>query len=87
MCKCAEGFSGDVDRYCSPLFTGKCKQDQDCPEQHGCIDEKCQDLCKTIHPCGSGTVCKVLNNQPMKAISCTCMDGFDGDPEVSCTPS
>lgn len=86
-CQCLEGYLGDPDRYCSSAPVAQCKDDQDCPAVQGCIDDKCQDLCQVIHPCGSGAICKILDNHPMKAMTCSCPEGFDGDPHYACTPS
>lgn len=84
-CKCLEGYSGNPDRFCSPPPTAGCRSDKDCPALQGCIDGKCQDLCEVIHPCGTSAVCKIIDNRPFRAMSCSCPDGYEGDPYYACT--
>ncbi|KAG7155063.1 Neurogenic locus Notch protein-like 2, partial [Homarus americanus] len=86
-CHCLVGYIGTPDRYCSPPPTAECEKDQDCPGLQGCVDEECQDLCEAVHPCGTNAICKVLDNQPMKAMTCSCPENYEGDPHYACTPS
>lgn len=45
-----------------------------------CINEKCKDPCPGS--CGTYATCVVQNHQP----SCTCYDGYTGDPYSACMP-
>lgn len=87
VCRCLTGYEGDPDRFCSPVPQPECQSDYDCQELQGCVLEECQDLCLALHPCGSDAVCQVLPNHPVKIMSCTCPEGYDGNPHFACNPS
>lgn len=50
----------------------------DCPHNKACIKSKCADPCPGT--CGTNAECSVFNHLP----SCTCIQGFSGDPFVNC---
>ncbi|KAK7075250.1 hypothetical protein SK128_022664 [Halocaridina rubra] len=86
-CECLNGYMGDAELYCALPVITECSQDYECPLHQGCINGKCVDLCEAIHPCGFDAICSILDNKPLRAMSCSCPDGYDGDPQIACTPS
>lgn len=61
-----------------PNCKPECAINQDCPSNRACMNMKCQDPCPGS--CGQNTVCNVYKHVP----SCTCTQGFTGDPFISC---
>lgn len=74
-CSCAPSYIGSPPN-CRP----ECTINSDCPSNQACLNEKCQDPCPGL--CGLSARCSVLNHVP----SCTCVEGFSGDPFVNCYP-
>ncbi|KAJ4432717.1 hypothetical protein ANN_21354 [Periplaneta americana] len=74
ICTCLPEYQGDPYAGCRP----ECVLSTDCPRNRACIRNKCTDPCPGT--CGQGARCDVLNHIP----SCTCPEGFTGDPFVFC---
>lgn len=90
-CRCPPELPrGDAYSYCLPLESRKpqpvCKIDSDCPPGLACLRERCLDPCKEIHPCDSSAVCRVINSEPFRTMSCTCPDGWVPNEYGQCRP-
>lgn len=75
-CVCLPDYFGNPYEGCRP----ECVLSSDCPSDKACIQSKCQDPCPGT--CGQNALCQVINHLP----SCTCVQGFTGDPFRYCTP-
>jgi hypothetical protein len=69
-----QGYIGNPYDGCRP----ECVLNSDCPANLACIRNKCKDPCPGS--CALNTECQVVNHLP----SCTCNDGFIGDPFKYC---
>jgi len=74
VCTCLPEYQGDPYAGCRP----ECVLSTDCPRNRACIRNKCADPCPGT--CGQGALCDVLNHIP----SCSCPEGFTGDPFILC---
>jgi hypothetical protein len=74
-CTCIPEYFGDPYVGCKP----ECVTNSDCPREKACIRNKCIDPCPGV--CGQNAFCRTLNHNP----SCSCHDGFTGDPSSSCS--
>lgn len=72
-CTCLPNYQGSPPQ-CRP----ECISNSDCRYNLACINMKCKDPC--IGSCGLNTECHVYNHIPQ----CTCLQGFVGNPFVSC---
>ena len=54
----------------------ECRIDENCPSQHACINERCQNPCRVNNPCIAGQECVVQDTLPTRTIACICPDGF-----------
>lgn len=75
-CVCLPGYVGNPYEGCRP----ECTLNSDCPSNKACIRNKCMDPCPGT--CGQNSECQVINHLP----TCTCLNGFTGDPFKYCTP-
>jgi hypothetical protein len=73
-CSCLPDYFGDPYVGCKP----ECISNNDCDRSKACIQKKCKDPCPGV--CGINAICQTLNHNP----SCTCIEGFTGDPLSSC---
>lgn len=74
-CTCIENYFGNPYEGCRP----ECVLNSDCPSNRACVNYKCRDPCPGT--CGQNAVCQVVNHLP----SCTCRQGYNGDPFVHCS--
>lgn len=74
-CSCLRPYIGSPPN-CRP----ECTINSDCPSSQACINERCRDPCPGS--CGLSATCNVINHTP----SCTCSEGFTGDPFTNCYP-
>lgn len=74
-CSCAPDYIGNPYEGCRP----ECLLNSDCPANKACIGNKCKDPCPGT--CGSNAACQVINHLP----TCTCIEGFTGNPFTICT--
>ncbi|KAM7351931.1 LOW QUALITY PROTEIN: uncharacterized protein ACRADG_004633 [Cochliomyia hominivorax] len=72
---------------CLPTYVGsppncrpECIVNSDCSSHQACINERCKDPCPGS--CGLNALCSVVNHIP----SCTCPEGYAGDPFSRCVP-
>lgn len=73
-CKCIENYFGNPYEICRP----ECIINSDCPTNLACLQNKCQDPCKSL--CGSLSHCVVTNHNPV----CLCNPGYTGNPYDYC---
>lgn len=73
-CTCPPEYIGDPYISCRP----ECTLNSDCGHSKACINNKCKNPCKGA--CGLNAECKVFKHQP----TCTCLNGYTGDPLKSC---
>lgn len=74
-CQCIEDHFGNPYEGCKP----ECVISSDCPSSKGCVRNKCENVCEGV--CGRYANCQVVAHLP----SCTCYDGYTGDPFSYCT--
>lgn len=75
-CSCLPEYNGNPYEGCRP----ECVINSDCTPQKACVKNKCQNPCSGT--CGQNAECYVTNHLP----SCTCTQGFTGDPYKYCIP-
>ncbi|KAG8232833.1 hypothetical protein J437_LFUL013159, partial [Ladona fulva] len=75
-CSCIEGYFGNPYEGCRP----ECVLSSDCQSHLACVRNKCTDPCPGV--CGLQATCSVVNHVP----TCTCIEGYIGDPFTSCHP-
>ncbi|XP_037295454.1 uncharacterized protein LOC119189544 isoform X2 [Manduca sexta] len=75
-CTCLPEYFGDPYLGCRP----ECVTNNDCPTDKACSNNKCIDPCQGA--CGVNAQCLVTHHTP----TCLCLDGYDGNPTVSCHP-
>ena len=73
-CQCIPEYFGDPYVACRP----ECVVNSDCPSNRACQRNKCIDPCPGT--CGINAECTVLSHVP----SCTCIQGYIGDPFTAC---
>ena len=73
-CQCIPEYFGDPYVACRP----ECTINADCPSNRACQSLKCVDPCPGL--CGVNAQCRVINHIP----TCTCNQGYIGDPFTSC---
>ena len=76
-CSCLPGFLGSGNQDCRP----ECRLNSDCPNDRGCVQNKCRDPCPGA--CGQNARCVSAAHQAL----CSCPDGFQGDPYLACLPA
>lgn len=74
ICTCLAEYHGDPYTGCRP----ECVLNTDCPRNQACLRNKCKDPCPGT--CGLNARCDVINHVP----SCSCLEGYSGDPFVTC---
>ncbi|XP_028394545.1 uncharacterized protein LOC114518753 [Dendronephthya gigantea] len=99
-CRCRSGFVGDgktvcIDTTCTSQ--NPCSADADCSvnvtsNSFTCVCHQgftgdgrtCDDIneCQIPGFCGANTSCV---NQPRASYTCSCLDGYEGDPKVGCS--
>ena len=75
MCQCPAGTNGNPYLECKgrePVEAPECEQDADCPSQHACINQKCQNPCKIAQLCSADQKCKVQDTLPLRTVMCEC---------------
>lgn len=75
-CICKPDYLGNPYEGCRP----ECSLNTDCPSNKACINNKCQDPCPGT--CAIYAVCQTVYHVP----TCTCNNGYTGDPFRFCTP-
>ena len=62
----------------------ECRVDGDCPSQHACIDQRCQNPCIVRNPCSGAQKCVVTDSLPIRTVGCVCPDGSVAGPQGEC---
>lgn len=81
ICVCPNGYVSSGSGTCKatpPITAIGCLNDEQCPEDRSCVRGVCIDPCH----CGLHAQCHIKNHKPI----CTCVDGFDGNPNTECIP-
>lgn len=78
LCVCRDGFTGNAQNIC---FEIGCRSDSDCAPQLACLNRECLDPCSSTQ-CGTNAICRSDYNHKAR---CYCMDGYRGNPLISCT--
>ncbi|XP_023246923.1 uncharacterized protein LOC111643392 [Copidosoma floridanum] len=81
VCVCPSGYISSGSGTCeiiSSIFRVECKSDSDCPSERSCVNAICKDPCA----CGTNAICNIIDHKPI----CSCITGFDGNPDVECIP-
>lgn len=73
-CQCLPEYYGDPYAGCRP----ECTTNNDCALNLNCVQNKCQNPCPSS--CAQNADCFVRNHFP----TCTCREGFTGDPYSFC---
>lgn len=86
-CKCATGYFGNPLIECSPEPKSpppgpiaECYSNDECSDDRLCRNERCVNPCAEDNPCARGAFCHAHNHHHV----CICLQGFTGDPLVSC---
>ncbi|RZF34371.1 hypothetical protein LSTR_LSTR008910 [Laodelphax striatellus] len=89
VCTCPADFTGNPHIECSyipkidlPLPFAECVRDDDCPDDRGCINQRCEHPCAVSNPCSLSSFCHAEAHKPV----CRCPPGFNGDPFTECRP-
>ena len=71
-----------------PVVDLGCKEDKECPGREACIIRasrgECRNPCTAFSPCVSNAECKVFSTLPLRTMTCTCVQGFTGQGDISC---
>jgi len=73
FCTCMPNYIGSP-----PYCRTECSINSDCTSNKACIREKCRDPCPGS--CGFNALCTVIKHTP----TCTCLNGYTGDPFSNC---
>lgn len=73
VCSCLATYVGSP-----PGCRPECTVSAECPQNHACINQKCEDPCPGT--CGLSAQCSTVNHSPI----CSCLPGFTGDPFTRC---
>ena len=80
VCVCPSGYVSSGSGTCrptKPIVDVECTRDSDCPSEKSCINAVCKNPCA----CGPNAECSVANHKPI----CSCVLGYDGNPDLACT--
>ena len=61
-----------------------CISDGECPSKHACFNGECVNPCTVIKPCGLNAQCLVVDSLPLRTMTCQCLPGYFGNPNVEC---
>ena len=80
LCTCLPPLEGDGDAFCSSPIEAdpepECRLDHDCPPKMACVQERCQNPCRSANPCQQGKQCDVISSHSGRPIvACSCPDG------------
>lgn len=66
------------------MAKGGCTSDGECPSKHACFNGDCVNPCTVIKPCGINAQCLVVDSLPLRTMTCQCLPGYFGNPNVEC---
>uniref|UniRef100_A0A0K2TAS5 Putative LOC101893139 [Musca domestica] n=1 Tax=Lepeophtheirus salmonis TaxID=72036 RepID=A0A0K2TAS5_LEPSM len=84
-CSCALGFIGNKGTSCVKVSV-TCEVDEDCPSKQSCIEKECLNPCVYNEPCGINAYCSVYDTVPVRTMTCSCIEGYEGDASIECFP-
>ena len=74
-CVCLKGYFGDPFSLCQKP---ECTLNKNCPANRVCRNQFCVNPCPGL--CGTNAVCSISKHLP----TCDCLQGYTGNPSVSC---
>ena len=77
-CACRSYAKGEP-----PSCYQECRSAADCELGLSCVQKQCRHACSR---CGLNTKCRI-SRDPNKESTCSCLDGFEGDPTRGCRPT
>lgn len=87
ICTCAPGYTGNAHYECTNIpktpievFTPECFNNNDCPDEETCKNEKCINPCREHKVCAINAFCSVKHHEPI----CKCPAGYEGIPTIEC---
>ncbi|XP_022668562.1 uncharacterized protein LOC111253451 isoform X4 [Varroa destructor] len=80
ICKCLEGYVGDPLDGRVGCKKAECFHHEDCRDDQICHENKCIDLCVIRQGCGPNAHCISKHH----SATCTCREGYEGDPVIGC---
>ncbi|EFX65777.1 hypothetical protein DAPPUDRAFT_229540, partial [Daphnia pulex] len=90
-CSCPAGYKGEPNttKGCflpeePAAVKGGCTTDGECPSKHACFNGECVNPCTVIKPCGLNAQCLVIDSLPLRTMTCQCLPGYFGNPNVEC---
>lgn len=78
-CTCPSGYISSGSGTCepvAPIVAIGCRNNDDCEDNKSCINGVCRNPCA----CGENANCDIINHKPV----CSCLPGFDGNPDIEC---
>lgn len=69
-----------------PSITPECTIDSDCPSQHACVNQRCQNPCTLSVLCSPDQECHVQDTVPYKTIMCQCRPDTVATIDGRCKP-
>lgn len=84
ICRCPFGFTGNPYISCQPPVEPECRQDDDCPRNQACLNQKCQNPCLAVVPCTEPSDCRVMDTHPVRTMSCVCPSGYISSGSGTC---
>lgn len=81
ICDCPNGYISSGSGTCKPIaaiIQIGCTRDDDCASDKACVNAVCRDPCA----CGNNANCNIVNHKPI----CSCISGYDGNPDIECNP-
>ena len=85
ICSCDRTLTGDPYIKCVEFERPQCLNDLECPDEMGCIQGKCGDICDHMNICGENSKCRINRSGIRKSVFCECIDGYSGDPYTVCS--
>ena len=65
----------------------ECRLDRDCPQSLVCIQERCQNPCRTNNPCTGNQECQVSSHRDeKKSVACVCPPRYVSSVNGFCKP-
>lgn len=69
-----------------PSITPECTTDSDCPSQHACVNQRCQNPCAVSVLCSPDQECHVQDTVPYRTVMCQCRPDTVATIDGHCKP-
>lgn len=70
----------------SRIPSPECTKDSECPSQHACINQKCQNPCRQAGICSPDQECQVQDTYPVRTVMCVCPSDSVATSDGRCKP-